>query len=135
MSLLIILMNVLSKQLNSSWSLKFVAKLGEVLQHLKAKEMLRILAQSILEKTLNNSSSNFQARQKAQAYGFLGEIALIEEDWPEAKRNASLALQLIDEFSDGQETSKSLYQFILAKSKAASGEANEVKKAIKIFIT
>ena len=127
--------SLLSKQSNISWSIKYVAKLGEILQSLDAKEMLRILAQKILEKTLTNSSSNFQARQLAQAYGFLGEIALIEEDWQEAKRNASLALQLIAELSEGQETSKSLYQFILARSKAALGEANEVKIAIEILET
>lgn len=126
---------LLSKHINSDWSTKFVAKLGEILLCLEAWEMLRTLAQSILDKTLNNSSSGFQCCQLAQAYGFLGEIALIEENWTEAHRNASLALQLIGELSESRKTSKSLYQFILARSKAALGESNELKIAIKILET
>jgi WD40 repeat protein len=126
---------LLSKYQNSSWSINFVAKLGETLQHLEALEVLRILAQSIIKKTPNNSASIYQALELAQAYGFLGEIALIEENLSEANRNASLALQLLAELPEGQETSKSRYQFLLARSNAASGKANEVKEAITTLET
>jgi WD40 repeat protein len=118
-------LGLLFKHQNTGWSSKFVTKLGEILKQLKALEVLRTLAQSILIKSSKKSINNYQSRELAQAYGFLGEIALIEENWTEAKKNACSALQLTDDLSEGQETSISLYQFILASSKASLGETND----------
>jgi WD40 repeat protein len=123
--------SLISKNLDSNWSRRFVAKLGDILQYLEAWEILRTLAQSILQKTVHNSSSHFQSCQLAQAYGFLGEIALTEKNWSEANKNANLALQLVAKLPEGQDKSKSLFQLILARSTAASGKESEVMEAIK----
>jgi WD40 repeat protein len=120
----------LCQNLNSDFSTNFVAKLGETLQYLEEWDMLRTIAQSILAKSSDRSTTKYMNRESIQACGFLGEISLIEEDWLEAERNANLALHLVNEFSEKQEISKSLYQLIIARSKAG---LNEVDQAIQIL--
>ncbi|NEP33875.1 hypothetical protein [Moorena sp. SIO3B2] len=82
---------------------KFINQLGEVMQRLEDWDDLYHLAHNALGLQQRQILLGAQglAPLKAQAYGFLAEVALNQSRWQEAKQNAQKALDTIGKVSYG----------------------------------
>ncbi|NER91125.1 tetratricopeptide repeat protein [Moorena sp. SIO3A2] len=82
---------------------KFINQLGEVMQRLEDWDDLYHLAHNALGLQQRQILLGAQglAPLKAQAYGFLAEVALNQSRWQEAKQNAQKALDTIATVSSG----------------------------------
>ena len=91
---------------------KHISQLGKVLRRLKAWNELKSLA----EKALTLHQIHGEARQLAQDYGFLAEVALEQSGWKEANQLTQQALQLLSRIPNRKPNDWALCTFLLARS-------------------
>ncbi|MBE8969174.1 PD40 domain-containing protein [Nostocales cyanobacterium LEGE 12452] len=106
---------------------KYITKLGEVLQRLKAWSEL----QSLVEKSLPLHQNYGTSLQLAKDYGFLAEVALEQSRWQEANQLAGQALQILAEIPNLQSNEFSWHRFILAKSQQGLGQVEAAINSLK----
>jgi WD40 repeat protein len=93
-------------------------QLGEVLRQLESWTELEALAlRSIEDSQLQNSPLRL-----AQAYGFLGAVALVHSDWEDAKCLALASLDLIKNLDSPQSLHQRWYLLLAAKAQRQLGE-------------
>ena len=90
-------LGALAEANRSDLAIDYLGKLGKILCYLQDWQQLETLALQALER---HRSGN-QTLEVARDYGFLAEVALARQDWPEAKRLAESSLSAIETISPG----------------------------------
>jgi WD40 repeat protein/tetratricopeptide (TPR) repeat protein len=98
---------------------KFIGKLGEILDRLELWVELQVLTNRCFELHRRYDLKLYLA----QDYGWQSDLCLQEQKWPEAKKNADMALEVLSEISEIPQEARNWFRsrFLLSLARSQEG--------------